>query len=358
MISPLTLAGGTRAAATDMRLSTPCAYAGGRGFPCRVDHRQEPAAVDGALAAALGFALLLPTLVPVYLHYAAAGGEQRVDARENQQNSVDLLRVLSPLADSPLHTAVFGSRGQSSSPALPGYALSIAGLGGLWLRRRTPAWRLVALGGVGCFVLALGSPLQFDGHDSGLSGPWILVDLLTQNRLRGPDRWLVYSHLALALGAGAALAALPARVRWPAALALTTFFVLESPHPRRSAAPHWPAAVVEAAAGIPGSGPLWNIPRHDGCADAEYLAALTLERPLVGGNYARFDEALSTVNRLTRTWPSRPALAWARENVGLVVEHPPLRGDDPPGFRCVLAAGHRLCAPPDLIGAPAGSPER
>ncbi len=287
-------------------------------------------------AAALGFGLLVPTLVPVYRHYAAAGSGQWVDAKENLDQSVDVSQLW----------------GADAGPGLPGVVLTAIGLGGLWLRRRSAPWRWLALGAAACFLLALGSPLQFGGHPTGLSGPWILLDLLSGHRLRGPERWLVYVHLALALGAGAALLSVPSRWRWPAALALSAALVAESPHPHRSAAPRWTTALTEAAAALPGDAPLWNIPGHDDCAGGEYVAALALGRPLAGGTYARFDAALSEPNRLARTWPAPPAVAWAQKHGVLVVEHPPLRGEDPSGFTCVRAAGHRLCTAAAALSAP------
>lgn len=287
-------------------------------------------------AAALGFGLLVPTLVPVYRHYAAAGSGQWVDAKENLDQSVDLTQLWGP----------------DAGPGLPGLAVTVAGVWGLWSQRHRASWRILALGAAACLLLALGSPLQFRGHPTGLSGPWILLDMLSGHRLRGPERWLVYVHLALALGAGVAILAVPSRWRWSAALALSAGFVAEAPRPHRSAAPRWTPALTEAAAAVPSAGPLWNIPGRDDCADGEYVAALTLGRPLAGGTYARFDAALSAPNRLTRTWPAPPALAWALEHGVLVVEHPPLRGEDPPGFTCVRAAAHRLCTAAPPLSAP------
>jgi len=160
---------------------------------------KPPAAVGGAIVAA-GLALLPVALM---LARTVAADAPAAGWQVGAGSHLDFLEL------------VFTGR---TYPNTVPYFIFVGALAALLTRRRRAAlfwWATAAM----LFLFSLGETLHFWGHDSGIPGPYRLLDWLPgMERARWPYRFAVMAHLALAAPAGLALRSL-----WE---------TLESGHPR------------------------------------------------------------------------------------------------------------------------------
>lgn len=333
--------------------------------------RRGTVASWAATLAGLGASLL--TFVPVarLYHQNALDYEIRVLDREILGTSVDVAAMWRPIPSIPAHRWVIdavGMRpGNDQDPAIPGYVLlALAGAGLVALARSGRLdwrWRTVVAVGVTGFLLALGPELHVAGN-TGLPAPWRLVQELPGfGALRGPGRWMVLPMFAGALLAaqGAAWAAARFGVAGVVgAVLLVCAELSRGPIPwtiDRVAVPRFYDRVAELPPGA-----IHDVSKGgEDCRPEQKLNAVMLHRrPSVGGAYARAPIALMAVNRVALNWPARPAdLLLRRLGVRVVVQHPPLAREAPPGATCEVVEGHRLCVleppfpmplpPPDAV---------
>lgn len=137
---------------------------------------------------------------------------------ERVQYSADLLaylmpQLLHPLWGQSLTAWLIEHPLGAPSEGRVGLGLTVLALGGIaFLLRQPGRWLWLAIGLVG-LSLSLGPRLQIAGIDSGLPGPYSLIDELPLLRFgRTPARFAVLPALAAAILAGLGLAALLARL--------------------------------------------------------------------------------------------------------------------------------------------------
>lgn len=315
-------------------------------------------------AALLGLAAgLLPALTLAGAWRAAAAEMGAEVSAHSSGLGWDPGRVFTPVAGAPLHSLLRGDLSawswlppqadqQLVTPWNPGLVVGLLALVGLVavLRRRARPWLLVLVPAVVAAALALGPEPVVFGRALPFPGPYALLGEVGAN-LRSPERWLVLVELALGLlaaaGAGVLLGRLPAPLRAPLALALALLATLErGPVSTAPTGAFVPGAVYAALDAVTVEGPLFERFGH-GCDHdgvPRLWAAMGHGRPLVGGHYARFSERSEQLQRALATWPSPRALRVLRATgVTVVLEHPPLRGEDPGGAACERVDGHRLC---------------
>ncbi|MDP2313158.1 MAG: hypothetical protein Q8P41_09660 [Pseudomonadota bacterium] len=321
-------------------------------------------------AAAIGLAAALLTVAPVAQLYSGAATEGGVPSEEMVEGSWDLGTTFALNEGSALHAWIGAASPvrllSSRESPNPGFLVAILAVVGLWARGRPRFDRSggpwIVVGGVAAVsaALAVGSSPRFLGHELPFPGPHKLLEDLTGGNLRAPVRWLVLTHIAVALYASAGLATLTAKLpRW-AALAVTTgviaFAAFELPiRPGARGAPPSDAYCLLGSVSEPGA--LYEVfGQRCACNGTSRLRATLFHgRPVVGGNYARYTPGLRSVNQLLNGWPAPGALAFLRATRSLVLEHPPLRAAPPDGATCSVADGHRLCvlAPRAPLPAPA-----
>lgn len=308
------------------------------------------------LAALAGAAVGAATIAPVAALYLAAAADPGVapTAAELAGESVDLARLLSPVPDAALHRPLLAVWPPPPRPTLdppnPGYlAAALALVGATRARDRAVRWALVAF--VAAALLALGPTLVVGDRATGVPGPYRLLLAVGLDALRAPSRWLAVAFLALGLVAAAGARALAERSGRPRLVyaAIIAGLVAELPSVRAGpVAAVAPPPVYAEIARWPGDAPLADVMsagRTCACTGEQVLAAaLTHRRPLVGGAWARPTAALRDVNAVVRRFPAASAVAFLRAHeVGVVVQHPPLRGEPPPGVTCAVVDGHRAC---------------
>jgi hypothetical protein len=311
------------------------------------------------IAAAAGLALALLTVVPVAKLYGGAATEGGVPDAEMVSGSWDLGTTFALTEGAWLHAYI----GAASPVRLvtawespnPGYLVLALALVGLFTRGRPRgAWILVLGVAAIAAALALGSTPRWHGAALPVPGPHRLLEWLTGGNLRSPLRWLALVHVAIGLYASAGLAALAARLpgstagRW-GRLGLTAgvLVVATSELPWRAQAEAASASRAYCLLDdVNADGALFEVfgKRCDCGGTSRLRATLFHGRPVVGGHYARYAPALTSVNQLLNGWPNPGALAFLRATQSTVLfEHPPLRGGEPPDATCTKSDGHRLC---------------
>lgn len=309
--------------------------------------------------ATFGLALGLATVVPVAILYGGAANDGGVPDAEMVSGSWDLGTTFALSEGSKLHAWIGATSpvrliAARESPN-PGFVVSVFALVGLVGRGRPRgAWILVLGVAIVSGALALGSSPRWSGVPLPFPGPHRLLESLTGGNLRAPIRWLALVHVAVGLYASAGLVAVTSRLPAWGRLALTTAVVGVAtfelpPRPAGAVAPASPAYCLLDE--VQEDGALFEVfggtVRGGGCAcggTTRLRAALFHGRPVVGGHYARYDPALTSANQLLNGWPNPGTLSFLRATLSTVVlEHPPLRGDDPPDASCHREDGHRLC---------------
>jgi hypothetical protein len=309
------------------------------------------------LAAFLGLAAALATMIPVVLVYRAAFTTQygaiRLD--ELHGESMDPLRILAPILESPAHwplTRIWpGPPRPELDPPNPGYVVTILALLGVWRTWRTNRRLLVACVAVAAAgaLLALGPDLILADHPT-LPTPYrLLLALPGVPGLRAPSRWLEVVWPAVAVLAGAGAAAIPRDRRIVAAI-VGALVLLELPRVASGPVSDLrPPPVYDRLADLP-PGPIADPILEDGedCTGQQrLLAVLGHHRPLTGGQFARFNPGLVAVNKVLRTWPSASAETLLRAiGTRIVVEHPPLSPHLSTVADCRILDDHRVCVLP------------
>jgi hypothetical protein len=323
-------------------------------------------------AAAVGFAGVGLTLLPVVALYGAASGGTSVPRDEMVQGSWDVAAWFGFTRDAPLHAALasalpFRAIVSEFSPN-PGFLVTLLALVGLGsLGRPRGAW--VGVLGVGAVAaaLALGPQPHIAASDLGIPGPHRVLEALSGSNLREPRRWLWLTHAAVALyasvGFAALLARLPSAARPLVASVVMVIALAELPDRPVAAEPEAPNSGLCLLDTVSAPGPLFDVFRPQcNCSGTMRLrAALFHGRPLVGGTFARFTQEQKAINQLLASWPSPGARLFAElVEVKVVLEHPPIRKRPPPGTTCQDAANHRVCELPGRgpIPAPAAVTER
>lgn len=318
----------------------------------------------GALRGLAAAGVVVLTALPVAALYrdAEARWGAHLDPTEVREGSVAPLELLDPTPTAPIHEALGlvdappVVRGRADAPPLEppnaGYAVTALAMLGAWRGRRERATRGVL--GLWAAATALAFGPWIDLGMGGIYGPHALFG----DGLRGPARWMAVSHVAVGLLAARALLPWTGGARGGVlGLGAVGLALAELPRPDvgRIDALAPPAEVerlLAGAADVPGP-LLERFATGCECAGSVRLrAALFHRRPLVGGEYARAFDALGRVNRLAAGWPRPETVALARgAGVRVVLEHPPVRGPAPEGWRCAVDGLHRLCvdeAPLDL----------
>ncbi len=303
--------------------------------------------------ALVGLAAGLLTVVPVGAAYLRAAGRWGlgVDPLEAASTSWTLRSLITPTDGALLHGRVaLPPLGDPTNPGFLALALAVVGLA----LGRGRAWIGIAGVAVLAALLALGPHLA-----PGVPGPAALLG----NNVRAPVRWMFLFHGAVALWAAAAVGSLarhlPSWSRPLVVLPVLACLLLELPRtssvPAESVAPD-PAYRMVAASPI--SGPLFErFGRRCTCdGTPRLLAALRHGHALAGGYLARTSPLVRQWNRVASTWPRDDAVTLlALGGIRLVLEHPPLPPDVPPGTECRTAHRHRLCVVPERHLPPPGS---
>ncbi|MBN1336527.1 MAG: hypothetical protein JXB39_11250 [Deltaproteobacteria bacterium] len=293
----------------------------------------------------VGLAIGLVTVAPVAAAHLEASTRFGfvLDPGETVATSWHPAAFLGPILGARIHVPPTPMPG--ADPACPGcLVLGLALLGFALARGR--AWVAVALTALAAALLALGPSLA-----PGIPGP---AALLGPN-IRAPIRWLFLVHAAMALWAAVAVKALLRRLPGRAAAILLVGVVgivlFELPHAR--AVPARTVAWDEAYRLVRTSkvqGPIYECFRQGcDCAGTPRLrAALVHGLPLAGARVARTSPLLKRWNQLANQWP-RPSAQVLLEASGvrLVLEHPPVRENAPPGLTCRYRNRHRLCVLPE-----------
>jgi hypothetical protein len=318
--------------------------------------RARPSRGTGSIAA-IAFVVAVAPMVPVLWTYAAAAGPPGA-ALPHGEVVLESWDVASSMWPRP----VGAQPGHSTFDwPNPGYVAAIAGVAGLVVLWRTGRgrWTPVLAVGIVASILALGPWLRVAGWTSPIPGPYLLIDVAVGGSLRAPGRFLAISAVCVGLVGGRALHGRPILGVLAAVLAL-----LETAPPH---AVPWDAAQLEPAYAalddVP-PGPIFDDavlgvrdcharPRHALRAQSRH------HRPLMGGIWARRLPPLAALQQALAAWPAPTAVARVLQAGAVaVLEHPPIRGEDPPGWTCSRPDGHRLCVAPVLppwSGRPAES---
>lgn len=326
-----------------------------------------------AMAAALGGgALGALTLVPVaaiYTHAAVVGGAT-VNPAEIARESVDLAKVMLPVAGVRMHELLaHGTPTRVLDQPNPGYFAAILAAIGLWTAWRhgarraaadpgaPPVWRGLLLAAVVAAILALGPRVMVAGH-AGPPAPYALLLWLPGFAgLRGPSRWLEVVWPILGLVAALGTRWLGARAGRPYAVAALAGVALLAELPRlqwmnsRIAEPPFAYQAIE------------QVPGRQAVADPEtgvpaLMAALHHRRPLLGGYFARDTQLLHDIDDTVSAFPSETSIEALRAfDVGIVLSRQ--RFEAPSGVSCARYEPHVVCVlppresplpPPDLVG--------
>jgi hypothetical protein len=308
----------------------------------------EPIAWKTWLSAISALVATLIPMAPVVWTYASVSRQfgTALSADEVRDESWNLAHTLLP----------WPSGAQSGPVSLdwpnPGYIATFAAVAGLVILWRAETFRrpwLVMLAVMAAaLALALGPWVQIGGWTSPCAGPYLLVDALVGGSLRAPARFLAMAAIGVGWLGGRALHGRPI----VAAIASLLALVETRPAPTQS----WDAVQVEPAYlaldGLP-PGPIFdNAVLGPRSCDARPRHALRAQsrhhRPLVGGTWARKLPAYLEMDAVLARWPAPEAVARVRAAGAVAVfEHPPVQGDDPPGWTCSRPEGHRVCIAPN-----------
>ncbi len=312
-------------------------------------------------AAGLGAALAAITVWPVLDFYGDADAWLGASLREAEVRTGgwDLSTFFTANADAWLQERLLGPA-TTRFPGNPGFlALLLALVGLREARRLGPRWAWGAVLGFGLvsFALSLGPELRWRGESLGVPGPYALVAKLSGlSELREPKRLRLLVFMATGLLSAAGLKVLLARLpgwsRAPATLLTLGVALAETPAPGtvdlgRVFLPEAYQVIDQ----LPGEGALWErrqVIAGQSCAcetGTMLRAALLHQRPLVGVSFARQCDAIDRLKARFEAWPS-PSAAAVLEGAGvaLVLEHPPVLEQTPPGWQCQIFGDHRLCA--------------
>lgn len=204
--------------------------------PSLVRSRVLPVLLAGAVAAGtalvlVGYPLWVQFRGPQVVH----GSAQTPDVQVLDPASL-LVRTQQLLDVVPLHRVVTTTRlNASESMGFVGLPLLLLLLVVVWVHRRDPVVRVLALTSGLLVVLALGFTLHLAGRRTGIPVPWGVTRGLPVVDSVLPVRWMLVVDLLLALLVGIALDRLPQRRRWrlpaQALLALTVLSLLPAPLP-------------------------------------------------------------------------------------------------------------------------------